>query len=107
MASRRHRRRQPQARGNVLDVCTGSGALAIVAARAGARFVTATDVSRRALATVRLNAQLDGVCVRACRGALLDGVAHMTFDLIVSNPPNLPSRRWLPTRGRLPFRSRA
>jgi release factor glutamine methyltransferase len=94
-------RRQPQVRGTVLDVCTGSGALAIAAALAGARFVTAVDVSRRALATAQLNARRNGVRVRACRGTLLDRVADMTFDLIVSNPPYLPSPRSLPTRGTL------
>jgi release factor glutamine methyltransferase len=96
-----HLRRQPQVRGTVLDVCTGSGALAITAALAGARFVTATDVSRRALATVRINARLNGIRVRACRGTLLEGVPDMTFDMIVSNPPYLPSPRSLPTRGTL------
>jgi release factor glutamine methyltransferase len=94
-----HLRRRPQVRGDVIDVCSGSGALAITAARAAARSVTAVDVSRRSLATVRLNARLNGVRVRVRRGELLAAVAGERFDLIVSNPPYLPSPDDLPARG--------
>jgi release factor glutamine methyltransferase len=89
----------PRVRGAVLDVCTGSGALAVSAALAAARSVTAVDVSRRALATAHLNARLNGVRVRTRRGQLLDAVPGETFDLIVSNPPYLPSQAALPARG--------
>ena len=94
-----HLRRDPRVRGSVLDVCTGSGALAVSAALAGATSVTAVDVSRRALATARANARLNGVRVRARRGQLLDAVPGEAFDLIVANPPYLPSPGELPTRG--------
>jgi release factor glutamine methyltransferase len=94
-----HLTRHERARGAVLDVCTGSGALAISAALASATSVTAVDVSWRALATVRLNARLNGVRVRTRRGELLDAVPGETFDLIVANPPYLPSPAALPTRG--------
>jgi release factor glutamine methyltransferase len=84
----------------VLDVCTGSGLLAITAALRGAD-VTAIDVSRRAVTGVRLNARLNGVRIRALRGDLLAPVAGETFDLIVSNPPYVPAETdELPTRGR-------
>jgi release factor glutamine methyltransferase len=94
-----HLVRHPRVRGTVLDVCTGSGALAIAAARAMASSVTAVDVSRRALATVRINARLNGVRVRTRRGELLEAVPGELFDLIVANPPYLPSPGPLPTRG--------
>jgi release factor glutamine methyltransferase len=94
-----HLQRLPQVRGVVLDVCTGSGALAITAARAAATSVTAVDVSRRALWTTRLNARLNGVQVRTRRGRLLSAVPGERFDLIVSNPPYLPSEGELPSRG--------
>lgn len=85
-------RRQPQLRGGaVLDVCTGSGAIAIAAALAGARSVTAVDVSARSVLAARLNARLNGVAVEAVRGSLLDAVPGRRFDVIVSNPPYLPS----------------
>jgi release factor glutamine methyltransferase len=94
-------RRQPQLRGGaVLDVCTGTGAIAIVAALAGARFVTAVDVSARAVLTARINARLNGVRVEAVRGSLLDAVAGRRFDVIASNPPYLPAEDdALPARG--------
>jgi len=76
--------------GEVLDVCTGSGALAIAAALGGARSVTAVDVSRRALLSVRLGARLNGVHVEARRGSLLAAVPGRRFDVIVANPPYLP-----------------
>jgi release factor glutamine methyltransferase len=84
----------------VLDVCTGSGALAIVAAQRGARDVTAVDVSRRAVLTARLNARLNGVRVRALRGDLFAPVPGERFDVIVSNPPYVPADTdVLPDRG--------
>ena len=81
----------------VLDLCTGSGAVAIAAALAGAGEVTAVDVSRRSALAVRLNAALNGVRVRALQGDLFGPVAGRRFDLIVSNPPYLPGE--LPERG--------
>ncbi|ADB30221.1 methylase [Kribbella flavida DSM 17836] len=75
-----------------LDVCTGSGVLALTAAQCGAT-TTAIDVSRRALLTVRLNALRHGLRVRTLRGQTFGPVAGERFDLIVSNPPYVPSPR--------------
>jgi release factor glutamine methyltransferase len=84
----------------VLDLCSGSGALAVRAALGGPREVTAVDVSRRAVATIRLNAALNGVKVRTRRGDLLGAVAGERFDAIVSNPPYVPAPTdELPARG--------
>jgi release factor glutamine methyltransferase len=85
----------------VLDLCSGSGALAIRAALGGARVVTAVDVSRRAVLTIRLNAALNRVTVRALRGDLFAAVAGERFDAIVANPPYVPAPTdELPARGR-------
>ena len=84
---------------SVLDLCTGSGLLAVLAAKSGASTV-ATDVSRRALFSARLNAGLRGVSVTALRGDLFAPVAGRRFDVIVSNPPYLPHPdEELPQRG--------
>jgi release factor glutamine methyltransferase len=94
--------REPLSPGaRVLDLCSGSGALAIRAALGGPRVVTAVDVSRRAVLTIRANAALNRVRVRALRGDLFAAVAGERFDAIVSNPPYVPSPTDdLPARGR-------
>jgi release factor glutamine methyltransferase len=89
----------PRQGASVLEVCTGSGAVALEAAAAGAE-VTAVDVSRRAVATARLNARLRGLRVRALRGSLFGPVAGERFDLIATNPPYVPAvADTLPTSG--------
>ncbi|GGV64247.1 methyltransferase [Streptomyces griseoloalbus] len=80
---------------DVLDVGTGSGALAVAAARRGAR-VTAVDVSRRAVCAARLNALRAGVPVRVRRGNLFAPVRGRSFDLILANPPYVPAPHGLP-----------
>ena len=90
---------QRLARGaRVLDLFTGSGALAIAAAQSGARDVVAVDVSRRAVLSARLNAWRNGVTVDVRRGDLWQPVAGERFDLILANPPYLPSARDTPPR---------
>ena len=83
---------------DVLDVFTGSGVLAVAAARLGARSVTAVDLSRRALLSARLNAWHNGVSVRALRSDLFAALGDATFDLILANPPYYPGER-RPRRG--------
>ena len=93
-------RREPLVRGDVLDLCTGSGVLAITAALSGASSVTAVDVSRRSLLAVQLSAICNGVHVETVRGNLFDSMQGRRFDLIVSNPPYLPGQSdVLPSRG--------
>jgi release factor glutamine methyltransferase len=95
-----HLRAQMRPGAAVLDVCTGSGLLAVTAARHGAGGATAIDVSRRAVLTARINARLNGVRVRALRGDLFAPVAGERFDVIVSNPPYVPAQDdELPARG--------
>src|SRR5918995_6375082 len=86
--------------GAVLDVCTGSGFVAISAALGGARSVTAVDRSRRAVLSARLGARLNGVRVEGIVGDLLDAVPGRRFDVITANPPYLPAEDdALPERG--------
>ncbi|MGK5556610.1 HemK2/MTQ2 family protein methyltransferase [Actinomadura kijaniata] len=82
----------------VLDICTGTGAVALAAALGGAS-VTAVDVSTRAVLAARLNARLRRLPVKAVRGDLLRPVAGQLFDVIVSNPPYVPGRSALPRHG--------
>jgi release factor glutamine methyltransferase len=84
------RRERLAAGATVLDLCAGSGILAIAAALGGATRATAIDISRPAAAAIRLNALLNGVKVEALRGDLFGPVEGRRFDLILSNPPYLP-----------------
>lgn len=84
----------------VLDLCTGSGVVAVAAARAGADEVVAIDVSRRAVLAARLNLLTAGPRTIVRRGDLFEADPGGTYDLIVSNPPYVPSEdEELPTRG--------
>ncbi len=85
---------------DVLDLGSGSGALAVGAARMGAR-VTAVDIAWPAVLTTCLNAFLSRQRVTVRRGDLTAAVPGRTYDLVVSNPPYVPSpARTLPHRGR-------
>jgi len=75
----------------VLDLCAGSGALAVATARHGASDVTAVDISRRAVVSTWLNARVRGLRVRVRRGDLLAPVESERFDLILANPPYVPA----------------
>jgi release factor glutamine methyltransferase len=85
----------------VLDVCTGTGALALTAARAGAAAVTAVDLSRRSALAARLNARLHGAPVSVHRGDLFEPVRGRRFDVVTANPPYVPAHRQDPARYRL------
>ncbi|MCZ4557539.1 methyltransferase [Rhodococcus maanshanensis] len=75
----------------VLDFCCGSGALAMVAARAGAAKVTAVDCSSLATGVAWANARGRGLPIRVRRGGLTVAVSEGPFDVVVSNPPYVPS----------------
>ncbi|MEV5612501.1 HemK2/MTQ2 family protein methyltransferase [Streptomyces sp. NPDC052225] len=92
--------REPSLAGaDVLDIGTGSGAVALAAAERGAR-VTAVDISWRAVLTARLNARLSRLPLRVLRGDLFTPVAGRTFDLVLANPPYVPApSARLPHRG--------
>ncbi|XQE83414.1 HemK2/MTQ2 family protein methyltransferase [Streptomyces microflavus] len=80
----------------VLELGTGSGALAVHAARLGAR-VTAVDISRRAVLCARLNAALHRQRVTVRYGDL-STVDRGGYDLVISNPPYVPAPAALPPR---------
>lgn len=75
----------------VLDLCTGSGAIAVtVNLKSGANCV-ASDISEDALCLARENAKLNGADVEFVRSDMFSSVDGM-FDCIISNPPYIPSR---------------
>ena len=77
----------------ILDVGTGSGAIAVALAHERPEaIVTATDVSAAALRVARENADRNGVAnrIRFREGDLFNPVVGEQFDIIVSNPPYVP-----------------
>lgn len=75
----------------VLDLCTGSGCIAISVAKLGApAYVQATDLSEGALAVAKENALELHADVEFYRGNLYEAVRGR-FDIIVSNPPYIAS----------------
>jgi len=83
--------RMPDAQ-SVLDIGTGSGCIAVVlSTRLHNAAVTAIDLSEAALVVARRNAERNGVAIEFLQGSLLEPVAGRHFDLIISNPPYIPS----------------
>jgi methylase of polypeptide subunit release factors len=88
----------------VCEVGTGSGILALAAARSGARLVVATDINPNASLSANENAQANGLGDRVtgvCMNLLAAIPPRPLFDVILSSPPkhagepkNLADRGW-------------
>ena len=79
----------------ILDLCTGSGAIAIAVAKELEKngvtaSVTASDISDDALALAKENAELNGADVRFVKSDLFTRL-RARYDIIVSNPPYIPT----------------
>src|SRR5262249_2628721 len=82
--------REPAAIRHVLDLCTGSGCLALLPARRLPRAsVDAVDISEDALALARTNVAAHNMNrrVRLLHGDLFEPVRTARYDLIIANPP--------------------
>lgn len=73
-----------------LDLCTGSGAIAIALALKGGASVTASDVSEEALSLAKENAESTGAEITFSKGDLFEGIEG-AFDMITANPPYIPT----------------
>ena len=74
----------------ILDLCTGSGAIAVSLAKyiEGSQ-ITATDISRKALSIAKLNATNNDVEDRITfvSSDLFQNISEEKYDIVVSNPP--------------------
>jgi release factor glutamine methyltransferase len=88
----------------VIDVGTGTGILALAAARAGAEYVTAADINPNAALSAAENARANGLGDRVgalCSNLLAALAPRPLYDVILSSPPkhageprNLADRGW-------------
>jgi ribosomal protein L3 glutamine methyltransferase len=86
---------QPQRVENVLELCTGSGCLAILLAKALPRAqIDATDISKPALAVARRNLARYRLTkrIRLVESDLFKSLGRKRYDLIIANPPYVTAR---------------
>ncbi len=79
----------PEEPARLLEIGTGTGLVALTAARLGHR-VTATDVNPAATACARWNADINATPIDVREGDLFEPVRGEEFDVIAFNPPYLP-----------------
>ena len=75
----------------VLDLCTGSGAIAISVKKETTAIVTAIDVSKDALDIAKENAKINNADIEFIESDLFNDIIGRKFDIIVSNPPYIKS----------------
>lgn len=72
----------------ILDICTGSGAIAISLAKyIESSVVTSSDISENALEVAQKNAKENGVEINFLKSDMFNEFSNIKFDVIVSNPP--------------------
>ena len=73
---------------SVLDLCTGSGCIAVSLKKSGFEKVYAADISDKALAVAKHNAKLNNADIIFLQSDLYENFPkEIRFDIIVSNPP--------------------
>jgi release factor glutamine methyltransferase len=94
----------PNRSGRVLELGTGSGAIAIALAKHLPDIeLWAADISTAALAVAQKNAARHGVSIRFVQGDWFEAAPLGNFDLIVSNPPYIPAQDKHLSQGDLRF----
>ena len=76
----------------VLDLCTGSGCIAITIAKNTDAKVYAVDISEAALSVAKKNATTHNANVKFINSDLFNNLKKEKFDIIISNPPYIRSK---------------
>lgn len=74
----------------VLDLCTGSGVIAMALAKAGANEIIATDINSRAKKFIKKNNEINNLSVKFIESNLFTSIKGK-FDKITINPPFMPA----------------
>ncbi len=76
---------------SVLDMCTGSGAIAIAVKKEKNAMVTAVDKSVSAISLAKENAKLNGAEIEFVESDMFSALENKKYDVIISNPPYIKS----------------
>ena len=76
----------------VLDLCTGSGAIAIAVKKQSDATVMAVDISDGALELAKQNAKQNDADITFIKSDMFEGIKGEKFDVVISNPPYIKSQ---------------
>ncbi len=78
---------------SILDLCTGSGCIAVTLKKEMKDvLLCAVDISDKALEVAKKNAEINEVDIKFINSNLFENLGENKFDIIVSNPPYIPSK---------------
>lgn len=78
---------------DVLDVCTGSGAIAVAIKKNSSASVSACDISQKALNVAKENAKNNNCKIKFVKSDMFNDLkTNQKYDIIVSNPPYIPTK---------------
>ena len=78
---------------DVLDVCTGSGAIAVAIKKNSSSSVSACDISQKALNVAKENAKNNNCKIKFVKSDMFNDLkTNQKYDIIVSNPPYIPTK---------------
>lgn len=78
----------------ILDLCTGSGCIAITVALESGKHVVAVDIDENALNVAKTNSENLGASVDFIQSDMFESI-NEKFDLVISNPPYISARDML------------
>ena len=78
---------------DILDLCTGSGCIAIALAKKSKSRIVAGDISRFAVKQAKRNADLNDVSIEVIKTDMFSNI-NEKFDIIVCNPPYIPEKEY-------------